>query len=72
MLSDFWVFVCQDVPFRAGSLAENPIDCRIFFADNPLWKTGSGAGGKTPKRPATLLSVGHRSVDRFCGLIRFQ
>jgi hypothetical protein len=31
----FWVVVCQYVPFRAEDSAENPIDCRIFFADNP-------------------------------------
>jgi hypothetical protein len=27
-------------------LAENPIDYRIFFADNPQRKTESGIGGK--------------------------
>jgi hypothetical protein len=29
-------------------LAENPIDCRIFFADNARRKTESGIGGKNP------------------------
>jgi hypothetical protein len=47
-MNGFWVFVCQAVPFRAVSLAENPIDCRIFFADNPQRKTESGIGGKNP------------------------
>jgi len=36
----------QDVLFRAGTMAENPIDCRIFFADNTRRKTESGIGGK--------------------------
>jgi hypothetical protein len=45
-VNGFWVFGCQDVPFRAGTLAENRIDCRIFFADNPQRKTESGIGGK--------------------------
>jgi hypothetical protein len=34
-VNGFWAVVCQYVPFRAESSAENPIDCRIFFADNP-------------------------------------
>jgi hypothetical protein len=34
-VNGFWVAVCQYVPFRAEASAENPIDCRIFFADNP-------------------------------------
>jgi hypothetical protein len=47
-VNGFWAFVCQDVPFRAEASAENPIDCRIFFADNPRRKTESGIGGKNP------------------------
>ncbi|HZD08981.1 MAG TPA: hypothetical protein VE176_12075, partial [Candidatus Limnocylindrales bacterium] len=47
-VNGFWVIVCQYVRFRDGSLAENPIDCRIFFADNPQRKTESGIGGKNP------------------------
>jgi hypothetical protein len=31
-VNGFWAAVCQYVPFRAESLAKNPIDCRIFFA----------------------------------------
>src|SRR5882724_10664141 len=31
----FWVWVCQDVLFSERASVENPIDCRIFFADNP-------------------------------------
>ena len=38
----------QDVLFRAEALAKNPIDCRIFFADNARRKTESGVGGKNP------------------------
>jgi hypothetical protein len=33
-VNGFWVMVCQVVPIRAEESAENPIDCRIFFADN--------------------------------------
>jgi hypothetical protein len=44
----FWAFVCQDVLISETLLAENPIDCRIFFADNPQRKTESGIGGKNP------------------------
>jgi hypothetical protein len=40
--------MAQDVLFRARSLTENPIDCRIFFADNTRRKTESGIGGKNP------------------------
>jgi len=45
-VNGFWVGVCQDGLFRSASLAENPIDCRIFFADNTRRKTESGIGGK--------------------------
>lgn len=31
----FWVALCQYVLFRAETLAKNPVDCRIYFADNP-------------------------------------
>jgi hypothetical protein len=34
-VNGFWVGVCQDVPFRTQASAKNPIDCRIYFADNP-------------------------------------
>jgi hypothetical protein len=47
-VNGFWVVVCQYVPFRAVTLAENPVDCRIFFADNARRKTESGVGGKSP------------------------
>jgi hypothetical protein len=47
-VNGFWGGVCQDVPFRSATLAENPIDCRIFFADNARRKTESGIGGKNP------------------------
>jgi hypothetical protein len=47
-VNGFWVVVCQYVPFRAEVSAENPIDCRIFFADNPQRKIESGIGGKKP------------------------
>jgi hypothetical protein len=47
-VNGFWVVVCQYVRFRAEASAENPIDCRIFFADNPQRKTESGIGGKNP------------------------
>jgi hypothetical protein len=50
-VNGFWAAVCQYVPSRAKSLAENPIDCRIFFADNPERKTESGIGGKTLETP---------------------
>jgi len=45
-VNGFWAFVCQDVLISEILLAENPIDCRIFFADNPQRKTESGIGGK--------------------------
>jgi hypothetical protein len=60
-VNGFWVGVCQDVPFRSASLAENPIDCRIFFADNPGRKTESGIGGKTLETP------GKASNPAVCG-----
>ena len=47
-VNGFWVFVCQDVLFSERASPENPIDCRIFFADNPQRKTESGIGGKNP------------------------
>jgi hypothetical protein len=47
-VNGFWAFVCQDVLFRTVSPAENPIDFRIFFADNARRKTESGIGGKNP------------------------
>jgi len=47
-VNGFWVAVCQDVPFSELGSAENPIDCRIYFADNPQRKTESGIGGKNP------------------------
>jgi hypothetical protein len=47
-VNGFWVAVCQDVLFSSETLAENPIDCRIFFADNARRKTESGIGGKNP------------------------
>jgi hypothetical protein len=34
-VNGFWVRVCQVVLISEGVLAENPIDCRIYFADNP-------------------------------------
>jgi hypothetical protein len=74
-VNGFWVAVCQDGPFRSATLAENPIDCRIFFADNPERKTESGIGGKTlkrPERPATLQSAGHRWVHSYRGLMWFE
>jgi hypothetical protein len=45
-VNGFWVRVCQDVLISESLLAENPIDCRIFFADNTRRKTESGIGGK--------------------------
>jgi hypothetical protein len=47
-VNGFWVALCQDVLFPSETLAENPIDYRIFFADNPGRKTESGIGGKNP------------------------
>jgi hypothetical protein len=47
-VNGFWVGVCQVVLISEQELAENPIDCRIFFADNPGRKTESGIGGKNP------------------------
>jgi hypothetical protein len=47
-VNGFWVAVCQGVPISETVLAKNPIDCRIFFADNPERKTESGIGGKNP------------------------
>jgi len=47
-VNGFWVGVCQVVLISEQELAENPIDCRIFFADNPGRKTESGVGGKNP------------------------
>jgi hypothetical protein len=47
-VNGFWVGVCQDVLISEPLLAENPIDCRIFFADNTRRKTESGVGGKNP------------------------
>ena len=57
----FWAFVCQDVLISETLLAENPIDCRIFFADNPGRKTESGIGGKTLETP------GKASNPAVCG-----
>jgi hypothetical protein len=47
-VNGFWVAACQDVLISEQTLAENPIDCRIFFADNARRKTESGIGGKNP------------------------
>jgi hypothetical protein len=47
-VNGFWVEVCQVVLISESVLAENPIDCRIFFADNLERKTESGIGGKNP------------------------
>jgi len=47
-VNGFWVGVCQVVLISEPLLAENPIDCRIFFADNARRKTESGIGGKNP------------------------
>jgi hypothetical protein len=47
-VNGFWVDVCQVVLISEPVLAENPIDCRIFFADNARRKTESGIGGKNP------------------------
>jgi hypothetical protein len=47
-VNGFWVRVCQDVLISEPLVAENPIDCRIFFADNTQRKTESGIGGKNP------------------------
>jgi hypothetical protein len=46
--NDFWVRICQDVLISEPVPAKNPIDCRIFFADNAGRKTESGIGGKNP------------------------
>jgi len=47
-VNGFWVEVCQGVLISESVLVENPIDCRIFFADNTRRKTESGIGGKNP------------------------
>jgi hypothetical protein len=47
-VNGFWVMVCQDVLISEALLTKNPVDCRIFFADNPRRKTESGIGGKNP------------------------
>jgi hypothetical protein len=47
-VNGFWVRICQAVPISETILVENPIDCRIFFADNAGRKTESGIGGKNP------------------------
>jgi hypothetical protein len=47
-MNGFWVGICQDVLISEWASAENSIDCRIFFADNPGRNTESGIGGKNP------------------------
>jgi hypothetical protein len=62
-VNGFWVGVCQDVPFRTQASAKNPIDCRIYFADNARRKTESGVGGRNTwntrkgQQPCSLRAI---------------